>query len=42
MASHSAAREAAKLGYTNVWIMPDGIQGWLKAGKPVESGAPRG
>ena len=42
MASHSAAREAAKLGHTNVWDMPDGIQGWLKAGKPVESGAAKG
>jgi len=42
MASHAADREAAKLGYTNVWVMPDGIQGWLKAARPVESGAPRG
>ncbi len=39
MASHSAAREAAKLGYTNVWVMPEGIFGWVKAGKPVETGS---
>ncbi len=41
MASHTAAREAAKLGHTNVWVMVDGIQGWLKAGKPVETGEPK-
>jgi len=39
MASHAAAREAAKLGYTNVFVMPDGILGWVKAGKPVEKGS---
>lgn len=39
MASHQAAREAAKLGYTNVFVMPDGIQGWVKAGRRVESGS---
>ncbi len=38
MASHDAAREAVKLGYTNVFVMPDGIFGWVKAGKPVEKG----
>jgi rhodanese-related sulfurtransferase len=38
MASHAAAREAVKLGYTNVFVMPDGIQGWVKAGKKVEKG----
>jgi rhodanese-related sulfurtransferase len=36
MASHSAAREAVKLGYSKVYVMPDGILGWVKAGKPVE------
>jgi rhodanese-related sulfurtransferase len=35
MSSHAAARVAAKAGYTNVFVMPDGIQGWVKAGKPV-------
>ncbi len=39
MASHKAAREAAQLGYSSVFVMPDGIQGWVKAGKPVERGA---
>lgn len=38
MASHAAAREAAKLGYSNVFVMPDGIRGWVKAGKRVASG----
>ncbi len=38
MASHAAAREAVKLGYRNVAVMPDGIMGWVKAGKRVESG----
>ena len=38
MASHAAARAAAKLGYTNVFVMPDGITGWVQAGKPVEKG----
>jgi len=36
MACHEAARAAVKLGYTQVFIMPAGIQGWEKAGKPVE------
>jgi rhodanese-related sulfurtransferase len=38
MASHHAAREAAKLGYTKVFVMPDGIDGWRKAGHRTESG----
>jgi rhodanese-related sulfurtransferase len=38
MASHHAAREAAKQGFTKVYVMPDGIDGWVKAGKPVEKG----
>jgi len=36
MASHIAARAAAKQGYRNVFVMPDGIEGWLKAGKRFE------
>jgi len=36
MASHEAARRAVELGYQNVYVMPDGIEGWAKAGKPVE------
>jgi len=38
MACHQAARAAVKLGYTNVYIMSAGIQGWQKAEKPVEKG----
>lgn len=32
----AAAREAAMLGYRNIYVMEDGIQGWVMAGKPVE------
>jgi len=38
MACHQAARAAVAYGYKNVFIMPAGIQGWEKAGKPVEKG----
>ncbi len=38
MASHEAAREAAKLGYTRLFVMTDGISGWVRSGKPVEAG----
>jgi len=38
MACHQAARAAVKLGYKNVFIMSEGIQGWQKAGKAVEKG----
>ena len=40
MACHQAARAAVTLGYRNVYIMSAGIQGWEKAGRPVEKGAP--
>jgi len=36
MACHQAARAAVSYGYKNVFIMPAGIQGWEKEGKPVE------
>jgi rhodanese-related sulfurtransferase len=36
MACHSGAGSAAKLGYKNVFVLPAGIMGWEKAGKPVE------
>ena len=26
------------LGYGDVFIMPSGIQGWVKAGKPIVKG----
>ena len=35
-ASKSAALRAIKAGYINVHVMPAGISGWVKAGKPVE------
>jgi len=38
MASHDAARRAAKMGYTRLYVMTDGIDGWIKAGFPVEQG----
>jgi rhodanese-related sulfurtransferase len=34
-ACHSGAKAALALGYSNVFIMPEGIAGWEKAGKPV-------
>jgi rhodanese-related sulfurtransferase len=40
MASHMGARVALKNGYTNVKVLPDGIDGWMKAGKAVETGTP--
>jgi len=27
---------AKRLGYTNVYVMPDGIAGWVKAGKKTQ------
>lgn len=38
-ASHSAAREAIKLGYGHVLVMPEGIFGWVNAGLPTEKGS---
>ncbi len=38
-ASHVAAETALDLGYTDVSVMGGGIQGWIDAGKPVESAA---
>ena len=38
MACHEAARAAVELGYKHVFVMPEGIQGWKKAGKPTETG----
>ena len=39
-ASHAAAQEAIKLGYTRVLVMPEGIFGWVNAGLPAEKGTP--
>lgn len=35
-ASHEAAAKAIAAGYTNVKVMPEGIAGWVKAGKQVQ------
>ena len=40
-ASHESARLALGLGYKHVFLMPRGIIGWKKAGKPVESSSLR-
>ncbi|MBN8616249.1 MAG: rhodanese-like domain-containing protein [Deltaproteobacteria bacterium] len=37
-ASPHAARTAIALGWTNVYVMPDGIFGWVAAGLPVQPG----
>jgi len=36
-ASHTAAEKALTAGYTSVKVMPDGIAGWVKAGKKVQN-----
>jgi rhodanese-related sulfurtransferase len=36
-ASHEAAEKALTAGYRNVKVMPDGIAGWVKAGKQVQT-----
>jgi rhodanese-related sulfurtransferase len=36
-ACHQAATAAIGLGYTNVYIMPEGITGWEKKGKKTET-----
>lgn len=36
-ASHEAAERAITAGYTNVKVMPEGIAGWVKAGKKVQT-----
>ncbi len=36
-ASHEAASKALTAGYKNVKVMPEGIAGWVKAGKKVQT-----
>jgi rhodanese-related sulfurtransferase len=36
-ASHYAAEKAIAAGYTHVNVLPDGIAGWVKAGKKTSS-----
>jgi rhodanese-related sulfurtransferase len=38
-ASRYAAQKAIRFGFMNVFIMPDGIRGWLAARRPAETGA---
>jgi rhodanese-related sulfurtransferase len=37
-ASHDAAKRAITAGHTNVKVLPEGIAGWVKAGKQVQPG----
>ena len=36
-ASHEAAEHAITAGYTHVQVLPEGIAGWVKAGKKTSS-----
>jgi rhodanese-related sulfurtransferase len=36
-ASHEAAGRALTAGYSHVEVMPDGIAGWVKSGKKVQT-----
>jgi rhodanese-related sulfurtransferase len=36
-ASHEAASKALAQGYKNAKVLPDGIAGWVKAGKKVQT-----
>jgi rhodanese-related sulfurtransferase len=36
-ASHEAAERALTAGYQHVQVLPDGIAGWVKAGKQITS-----
>ncbi len=38
-ASHKAAAKATSLGYSQVFVMPEGIKGWTALGLPVTLGA---
>ena len=38
MECHHAARRAVEFGYKDVFIMPDGIDGWVKSGKKASQG----
>ncbi len=40
MASHAAAKRAAKAGFKNVSVMSDGIMGWAESGNPVDHPKP--
>ena len=36
MASHTGAGRAIDMGYTNVFVMSAGTEGWTKAGTPTQ------
>jgi len=38
-ACHKAAEQAIERGYTQVFIMPEGIAGWEAEGRPVDQAA---
>jgi rhodanese-related sulfurtransferase len=38
--AEAAAREAARLGYRNLFVMEDGIAGWMAAGWPTVTARP--
>jgi len=38
MECHHSAGRAVDLGYREVFIMPSGIVGWVKAGRPIVKG----
>jgi rhodanese-related sulfurtransferase len=38
-AAPKAARRAVEAGYTDVHVFPEGISGWVEAGKPVDKPA---
>ena len=38
MECHHAARRAVEFGYQDVFIMPDGIDGWVKGGQKASKG----
>jgi rhodanese-related sulfurtransferase len=37
-AARFAAQKAAKMGYAHIFTMPDGLRGWMAAGKRVMAG----
>ncbi len=37
LASRAAAEEASRRGYCNVYVMPEGIFGWMGSGRATES-----
>jgi rhodanese-related sulfurtransferase len=39
LASSAAAAQASRRGYKKVFVMPEGIFGWVRSGRPVESSA---